>query len=160
MSGFAAARGLHRSVDEAGGTMRISVTALGDVFGRGRLTPRAMAGIEHALARAGVDVVPGLATSPDGWVTLRAMAPASEMPPTVMGAVADEVRALPRPRIPASLAAAMAFLVPVLLAGAFHLPAEGGATPPRTVAEVRDPQTTLLDRANTALLAGDYVEAL
>ncbi len=142
--------------------MRISVAALGDVFGRGRLTPRAKAGIEHALNRAGVAVVPSLLASPDGWVTLRAVTPVSAMPPTVLGAVADEVRALPRPRVPASLAAAMAFLVPVLLAGAFHLPAEGGATPPATtpVADTRDPKTLLLDRANTALLAGDYVEAL
>jgi len=68
----AAARGLRQSVERAGGSMVISVSALGDAFGRGKVTPRSRAGIEMALASAGVAVVPRL-TSPEAadWVTLQ-----------------------------------------------------------------------------------------
>jgi hypothetical protein len=148
MNGLTAAKGLRRSVEQAGGTMRISVAALGDAFGRGRLTVRARAGIEHALARAGLAVTPGLNEPGDGWVTLRLATPVA--PPA--GASG--------PRVPASLAAAAAFLLPFLLAAAIVLPNDEPAPAPEPAARTVDPRTQLLDRANTALLAGDYRQAI
>jgi hypothetical protein len=164
VNGLTAAKGLRRSVDQAGGVMRISVGALGDAFGRGRLTPRALAGIEQVLRRAGIEAVPPLTQPGDGWVTLRVSAEAPAPPsrggsgPTVFHAVAEEVRALPRPHVPASLAAALALLVPVTVAGAV-VGADGDA-PQRAAAVRPDPRIQLLDRADSALLAGDYKLAI
>jgi hypothetical protein len=168
VNGLTAARGLRRSVEQAGGIMRISVGALGDAFGRGRLTPRARAGIEQVLRRAGLEVVPGLGEAGDGWVTLRARAAAPPAPPgrggtgpAVFSAVAEEVRALPRPHVPASLAAALALLVPVAVAGAVVNAGDDAPSPVAAqTASHTDPRTALLDRANTALLAGDYKQAI
>jgi hypothetical protein len=165
VNGLTAAKGLRRSVDQAGGIMRISVGALGDAFGRGRLTPRALAGIEQVLRRAGIEAVPPLTQPGDGWVTLRVAAEAPTAPPprggsgpTVFHAVAEEVRALPRPHVPASLAAALALLVPVAVAGA--VVGSDGDAPQRAAAVRADPRTQLLDRADGALLAGDYKQAI
>ena len=163
MNGLTAAKGLRRSVDQAGGRMRISVGALGDAFGRGRLTPKARAGIEQVLGRAGLEVVPPLTAAGDGWVTLR-VAAASPPPspgggsPTVFHAVADELRTLPRPHIPASLAAALALLVPVAVAGAVVGAEDDPA--PRAAAVRADPRAQLLDEADSAMLAGDYRRAI
>jgi hypothetical protein len=148
MNGLTAAKALRRSVEQAGGTMRISVPALGDAFGRGRMTARARAGIEHVLARAGLAVTPGLNEPGDGWVTLRATAPVVPADAAV------------RPRVPASLAAAAAFLLPFLLAAALVLPNDEPSPQPERAARTVDPRAQLLDRANTALLAGDYREAI
>jgi hypothetical protein len=144
--------------------MRISVGALGDAFGRGRMTPRARTGIETVLRRAGLEVDPPLTAAGDGWVTLQvASTPAPPPPlggggPTVFHAVADELRAIPRPHIPASLAAALALLVPVTVAGAVVGAEDDPA--PRPAAVRADPRAQLLDDANTAYLAGDYKRAV
>ena len=180
MNGLTAAKGLRRSVDQAGGLMKISVGALGDAFGRGRMTPRAKAGIENVLRRAGLEVDPPLTAAGDGWVTLRVADPARATTPpfatgrpsvpaptdprarqtsaAVLRAVADEVRALPRPHLPASLAAALALLVPVAVAGAVVGAEDDPA--PRPAAVRTDPRTQLLDDADRALLAGDYKRAI
>ena len=81
VNGLTAAKGLRRSVEGAGGVMRISVPALGDAFGRGKLTSRARTGIEQVLSKAGLEVVPSL-NDPgnDGWVTLRIAQPSSGPP--------------------------------------------------------------------------------
>ena len=151
--------------------MRISVGALGDAFGRGRMTARARQGIEQVLRRAGVEVVPPLTAEGDGWVTLRVAAQAPAPPPAVrppfagpagpspLRAVADEVRAQPRPHIPASLAAALALLVPVAVAGAV-VGSEADPQPRPAATRAADPRASLLDRAETAYLAGDYQQAV
>jgi hypothetical protein len=167
VNGLTAAKGLRRSVDQAGGVMRISVGALGDAFGRGRMTPRAKAGIEQVLRRAGVEIVPPLTVEGDGWVTLHAAAGEQPLPPatgpgggaTVFHAVAEEVRAIPRPHIPASLAAALALLVPVTVAGAV-VGSEGETPRPAAAVSAPDPRVSLLDRAESAFLAGDYRQAV
>jgi hypothetical protein len=164
VNGLTAAKGLRRSVDQAGGRMRISVGALGDAFGRGRMTPRAKAGIEQVLRRAGLEVVPPLTADGDGWVTLRVASASAAPPPpgaagpTVFHAVADELRALPRPHLPASLAAALALLVPVTVAGAVVGAEDDPA--PKPAAVRADPRAQLLDDAHSALLAGDYKRAI
>ena len=171
MNGLTAAKGLRRSVDQAGGAMRISVGALGDAFGRGRMTARAKQGIEQVLRRAGIEVVPPLTADGDGWVTLRVAAPApAQQPPvtppyagpvasSVLRAVAEEVRAVPRPHIPASLAAALALLIPVAVAGAV-VGSEGDPSDPAPARTATHPRASLLDRAETAFLAADYKQAV
>jgi hypothetical protein len=170
VNGLTAAKGLRRSVEDAGGVMRISVPALGDAFGRGKMTGRARAGIEHVLRRAGVEVRPGL-TDPanDGWVTLQlAGTDAAPPPPPPLAGPAPATPSAPRrPRRrlqPAPfLAAALAFLVPALLVLTFALP-DGGPRPGRATAETTTSASTppdrLLQRADKALLAGDYTAAV
>jgi hypothetical protein len=177
VNGLTAAKGLRRSVEGAGGAMRISVPALGDAFGRGKLTGRARAGIEQVLRRAGLEVAPSL-TDPrnDGWVTLRvadraapaASPPAAPAPSPRAAPARASVSAPTRPRRhlqPAPfLAAALAFLVPALLVLTFALP-DSGTRPGRADAEQTTstpstPPDALLQRADTALLAGDYTAAV
>ena len=165
MNGLTAAKGLRRSLEGGAGVMRISVPALGDAFGRGRLTTRAKTGIEQVLAKAGVEVVPSLNDpANDGWVTLRIAepAPAPQLPAGPAGPRLVEVRPQRRLKPAPFLAAALAFLVPVLLVIALASPDSG--RPGRAAAETQqaEPSTpeTLLDRANTALLAGDYRRAV
>jgi hypothetical protein len=167
VNGLTAARALRRSLEEGTGVLRISVAALGDVFGRGRVTGRTRAGIEDVLRRAGLEVEPPLTDPATDWVTLRVAAPATEDAAHAPAAVRPDAPQGRRPRLllPVSLAAALAFVFPLLLAGAIVLPDDGpDAAPPRTVAEpaaaVVDPRQALLDRADTALLAGDYWQAI
>ena len=145
--------------------MRISVPALGDAFGRGKLTVRARTGIEQVLAKAGLDVVPSLNDpASDGWVTLRIAQEAPGPPPAAgqSGPRLVEVRPQRHLQPAPFLAAALAFLVPVLLVIALASP--DANRPGRATADTQQtaPATpeTLLDRANTALLAGDYREAV
>ena len=165
VNGLTAAKGLRRSVEGAGGIMRISVPALGDAFGRGKLTTRARTGIEKVLAKAGVEVVPGLNDpANDGWVTLR-IAKEAPSPPASRGPAGPslvEVRPQRHLRPAPFLAAALAFLVPVLLVIALaspdaNRPGRATAETQRTAPSAPD---SLLDRANTALLAGDYTAAV
>jgi hypothetical protein len=170
VNGLTAAKGLRRSIEDAGGVMRISVPALGDAFGRGKLTTRARTGIEQVLARAGVEVAPGLNDpSGDGWVTLRIAQeapgggplPAPSAPRGASGPRLVEVG--PRRQLrPAPFLAALAFLVPVLLVIALASP--DANRPGRAAAETEQTTPsrpdTLLDKANSALLAGDYTAAV
>jgi hypothetical protein len=164
VNGLTAAKGLRRSVEGAGGVMRISVPALGDAFGRGKLTVRARTGIEQVLSRAGVEVVPSL-NDPgnDGWVTLRTAQP-SQSPPSAAGSVAPrlmEVRPQRHLKPAPFLAAALAFLVPVLLVIALASP--DANRPGRAAADTQTaatPPTSLSEQANAALLAGDYTRAV
>ena len=129
--------------------MRISVTALGDTFGRGRLTERARRGIDQVLRRAGLQVHPSLVEpGGDGWVTLRAVPPL-DPPPAAAG--------LFMPSLPPRLAAATGLLLPLLLVVAVAFadgprPAASRAAPP--------PAPSALDRAEAAMLAADYKGAL
>jgi hypothetical protein len=149
VNGLTAARGLRRSLDDAGGVMRISVPALGDAFGRGRMTARARAGIEGVLQRAGVEVRPSLtAGDGDGWVTLR-IVPGSVPPPEVAAA------GLLMPSLPPRLAAATAVFMPLLVAVAIAL--GGGSQPAESTAATR---VAPLERAQTALLRADYKTAI
>lgn len=163
VNGLTAARGLRRSVEGAGGVMRISVPALGDAFGRGKLTTRARTGIEHVLSRAGVEVVPSL-NDPgnDGWVTLRIVQPASGPPPAAGPAGPKLLEVRPQRHLkPAPLLAALAFLVPVLLVIALASP--DANRPGRAAAGTQTaatPPTSLSEQANAALLAGDYTRAV
>ena len=158
MNGLTAAQGLRRSVENAGGLMRISVPALGDAFGRGKLTTRARTGIEQVLVRAGLEVVPGLNDpANDGWVTLRVLEHAPAPAPAASPARGGR-HLQPAP----FLAAALAFLVPALLVLAFALP-DSGTRPGRAGAETTSAaasEQTLLQRSDTALLAGDYTAAV
>jgi len=122
----AAARGLRQSVERAGGSMVISVSALGDAFGRGKVTPRSRAGIEMALASAGVAVVPRL-TSPEAadWVTLQLAELAAPQPAAAYASPAAPVP----PAAYASPAAAAAPHAPAPAAAAPHGPAPAGAAP-------------------------------
>lgn len=164
MNGLTAAKGLRRSLEQSGtGVMRISVGALGDVFGRGKMTGRARTGIEQVLTRAGVVVEPSLADpAGDGWVTLRlADGAAPSGPAAAPIAPAATPTAGRRHLQPAPfLAAALAFLVPALLVLAFSLP-DSGTRPGRAAADqtptvASASPDTLLQRADKALLAGDY----
>ena len=163
MNGLSAAKGLARSVEDAGGVMRISVTALGDAFGRGKMTTRARTGIEQVLARSGIEVVPGLNDpANDGWVTLR----------KIQGSVPSPAAGTSGPRLvemrpqrhlrPAPFLAALAFLVPVLLVIALASPEANrpGRATAETAQTAPSAPDSLLDRANTALLAGDYTAAV
>ena len=145
--------------------MRISVPALGDAFGRGKLTTRARAGIEQVLAKAGVEVVPSLNDpANDGWVTLRIREDAPGPPPAAgpVGPRLLEVRPQRHLRPAPFLAACLAFLVPVLLVIALASP--DANRPGRATAETQQTAPSapdsLLDRANSALLAGDYTAAV
>ena len=145
--------------------MRISVLALGDAFGRGKLTTRARTGIEQVLAKAGVEVSPSLADpANDGWVTLRIAQPSSGPPPAASPAGPRLVEVRPQRHLkPAPfLAAALAFLVPVLLVLALASP--DANRPGRAAADTQQTApsapASLLERADTALLAGDYPEAV
>jgi hypothetical protein len=167
VNGLTAAKGLRRSVEDAGGVMRISVPSLGDAFGRGKMTARAKTGIEQVLAKAGVEVVPSLSDpANDGWVTLRIAqeAPGRPAPSAPRGSEGPRLVQVGAPRRlkPAPfLAAALAFLVPVLLVIALASP--DANRPGRATAETQTAQSrpdTLLERANTALLAGDYTAAV
>ena len=165
MNGPTAAKGLRRSVEGAGGLMHISVPALGDAFGRGKLTSRARTGIEQVLAKAGLEVVPSL-TDPanDGWVTLRITQDAPAPPPAAGPAEPRLVEVGPHRHLkPAPfLAATLAFLVPVLLVIALASP--DANRPGRATAETQQTAPSApdspRDRANTALLAGDYRAAV
>jgi hypothetical protein len=152
-NGLTAAKGLARSVESAGGLMRISVPALGDAFGRGKLTTRAKTGIEQVLAKAGVTVEPSL-TDPanDGWVTLRIAkdAPAPIVPPEV------EPHASAAQRPARLIVGVLAFLVPGLLVLALASP--DANRPGRAAAETTTP--TVQEQADDALLAGDYTKAV
>ena len=165
MNGLTAAKGLARSVEDAGGVMRISVPSLGDAFGRGKMTARARTGIEQVLAKSGIEVVPGLNDpANDGWVTLRQVqGPAPSASPSAGATGPRLVELHPQRRFsPAPLAAALAFLVPVLLVIALASP--DANRPGRATAETSktapSAPDSLLDRANTALLAGDYTAAV
>jgi hypothetical protein len=165
VNGLTAAKGLRRSVEGAGGVMRISVPALGDAFGRGKLTTRARAGIEQVLGKAGLEVVPSLNDpANDGWVTLRIAQPSSGPPPAAGPAGPRLVEVRPQRHLkPAPfLAAALAFLVPVLLVIALASPEAN--RPGRATAETQQTSPAspppLLEQADTALLAGDYTEAV
>lgn len=163
MNGLAAAKGLRRSVDAAGGTMRISVTALGDAFGRGRLTPRARTGIELVLRRAGLEVVPPLGEPDgDGWVTLQPL-PADAPPPppfrlTMPSGAPLGVSPLQRRRLK-QLGGALAIIVPLLAVLAIALP-DSGPAPRRADAETTPKPPTLAEQARTALRTGDYTLAV
>lgn len=150
MSATTAARGLRGSVERAGGAMRISVPALGDAFGRGKMTARARTAIEQVLDRQGLEVTPSLVEAGEGWVTLRLAAdrvvPAPRVattPAEVAAAAARRMResqlvAALRPRIPASLrvpaaVATTGFLIPGLLVAAFALATQPDAPEPRPV---------------------------
>jgi hypothetical protein len=145
------------------------------------MTTRAKTGIEGVLAKAGVEVQPGLNDpANDGWVTLRlagAATPAFPQLPAPAAAPQDHAvvaaaapAAKPRRSLhlrPAPfLAAALAFLVPVLLVIAFASPEAnrpgraGAAEPASTTTAVSTPQLTPLQEADTALLAGDYATAV
>lgn len=145
--------------------MRISVLALGDAFGRGKLTTRARTGIEQVLAKAGLEVAPSLNDpANDGWVTLRIAQPSSGPPPAADPAGPRLVEVRPQRHLkPAPfLAAALAFLVPVLLVLALASP--DANRPGRATAETQQTSPAspppLLEQADTALLAGDYTEAV
>ena len=149
MHGLTAARGLRRCVDDAGGVMRISVGALGDTFGRGRLTVRARAGMEQVLRRAGLQVHPSLVDpGPDGWVTLRAVPPL-DPPPASAG--------LFMASLPPRLAAATGLLLPVFLVVAVAF-ADGPKPTPSNAAAPAAP--SLVEQADAAMLAADYKRAL
>jgi hypothetical protein len=154
VNGLTAAKGLRRSVENAGGLMRISVPALGDAFGRGKLTRRARTGIEQVLARAGLEVTPGLNDpANDGWVTLRVVADAP--PPAASHGPARGTVAV--------VAAALAFLVPVLLVLALASPdanRPGRANAETATTTAQTDTRTPRQRADDALLAGEYTEAV
>lgn len=162
MNGLTAAKGLRRSVEQAGGTMRISVTALGDAFGRGKLTARAKTGIEQVLLRAGVAVEPSLPlVQPGDWVTLR-LATAADEPP-------DPPRDLGFARLPTTIAAALTFALLALPVAAFLLPADDPAPEPaitRAAATIAAPAPAPAPRpspirlARAALADGEYYEAV
>jgi hypothetical protein len=189
VNGLTAAKGLRRSVEGAGGSMRISVPSLGDAFGRGKMTTRAKTGIEHVLDKAGVQVTPGLNDPQnDGWVTLRlaeALAAQAASPAVPARPGATAVRSLQpapvpeqavRPEEPVAaaaggspprrtapfLAAALAFLVPVLLVIALASPEANrpGRADAGTSTTSAPQQSTLLQRADDALLATDYTTAV
>jgi hypothetical protein len=151
VNGLTAARALRRSVDDAGGVMRISVTALGDTFGRGRLTERARTGMEQVLRRAGLQVHPSL-NDPggDGWITLRAIPPL-DAPPASAG--------LLMPSLPPRLAAATGLLLPLLLVVAVAF-ADGPRPAASTAAPRATPAPSALEQADAAMLAADYKRAL
>jgi hypothetical protein len=174
VNGLTAAKGLRRSVEGAGGSMRISVPALGDAFGRGKMTTRAKTGIEQVLGKAGVHVSPGLNDPANqGWVTLRLAeaAPAVAAPHAGVGPQADiaphaaaphvAMGSAPRRTAPV-LAAALAFLVPVLLVIALASPEANrpGRADAGTTTTAASAPATLLERADDALLAGDYTGAV
>ena len=144
--------------------MRISVPALGDAFGRGKLTSRARTGIEQVLAKAGVEVVPSLNDpANDGWVTLRVVQPSSVPPPAAgpVGPRLVEVRPQRHLKPAPFLAASLAFLVPVLLVIALASP--DANRPGRAAADTQTaltPAASLSEQANAALLAGNYTEAV
>jgi hypothetical protein len=130
--------------------MRISVAALGDAFGRGRLSSRALAGIERGLERAGVAATPTLlGTGGEGWVTLRLAADAEAAPIPSAG--------LLMPSLPPRLAAATGVLMPLLLVVAVAL-ADG----PRPTASTAAPVARQAAPAtpDAALRAGDYRRAI
>jgi hypothetical protein len=152
-NGLTAAKGLALSVERAGGLMRISVPALGDAFGRGKMTARAKTGIEQVLNKAGVSVEPGLNDpANDGWVTLRVAkgAAAPITPPEV-----EPQASIGHQRPATFIVAALAFLVPILLVIALASP--DANRPGRASAET---QTSLQEQADDALLAGDYTKAV
>lgn len=150
MNGLAAAKGLARSVEQAGGTMRISLNALGDAFGRGKLTVRARKGIQQVLEKAGLDVTPDLWTAePDDWVTLSIAQPRNPAAP-----VRD---LMPPRRVPPSLAAAVAFILPVLLASFFVIPSIGAE---RATQVTTKPSSTPAEQAQVAVRAGEYRTAV
>lgn len=130
--------------------MRISLAALGDAFGRGKLTVRARKGIQQVLERAGLDVSPDLWTAADGdWITLTLAQPRDPAAP---------VRDLMPPRtVPPSLAAAVAFILPVLLAGFFVIPSIGAE---RAAQVTVKPVSTPVERAHVAIRAGEYRTAV
>lgn len=130
--------------------MRISVNALGDAFGRGRLTLRARKGIQQVLERAGLDVSPDLWTAADGdWITLTIAQPRDP---------AAEVRDLMPPRqVPPSFAAAVAFILPVLLAGMFVIPSIGAE---RAAHVTPKPVASPTEQAQVAVRAGEYRTAV
>jgi hypothetical protein len=169
MNGLTAAKGLRRSVDAAGGAMRISVLALGDAFGRGRMTERARSGIEQVLFRAGLEVVPSLSDPDnDGWVTLQPLSEGASAPPpppplrtpfTVPLKASLPSSPVQRRRFK-HLAAALAVIVPVLAVLAIVLP-DSSPRPGRADAESTPrASTSPPDPAAAALREGDYTLAV
>lgn len=160
VNGLTAAKGLARSIESAGGIMRISVPALGDAFGRGKMTARAKTGIEQVLAKSGVVVEPGLNDpANDGWVTLRLesmvphalSAPSPSQPAPLQ---IPETTGVITARRPATfILGALGLLVAVMLVVAFASP---DANRPGRAAADQPQQATPLERADDALLAGDY----
>lgn len=150
MNGLTAAKGLRRSVEQAGGTMRISLTALGDAFGRGKLTVRARKGIQQVLEKAGLDVTPDLWTAePGDWVTL------SVAQPRPAGAPVRDL--MPPRQVPPALAAAVAFILPVLLASVFVIPSIGAE---RAAQVTTKPSSTPAEQAQVAVRAGEFRTAV
>jgi hypothetical protein len=166
VNGHVAAQGLRRSVEQAGGTLHISVNALGDAFGRGRLTPRARAVIGRALAQAGLETHPSLTTvGPGDWVVLR-LAPRPFELPASNGAEARSRRArgglrslIPAPRVTVSLLAAGGLLVGTALAVP-ETDGEGRPEPAAAAAEPADLNPSALEESHRALLEGDYRAAV
>jgi hypothetical protein len=152
VNGLTAARGLRRSVDDAGGVMRISVNALGDTFGRGRLTQRALGSMEQVLRRAGLQVHPSLLDpGGDGWVTLRAVPPL-DPPPASAG--------LFMPSLPPRLAAMTGLLLPLFLVVAVAFADGPKPTASNAAPRPAPPAPSLLAQADAAMLAADYKRAL